>query len=432
MWPFNLPTGKPFFPLGIVRDVEVLCGKTKYPTDFLVLGSTVSKTCPIIFGRPFLNTCGAIIDCRKEKIFTNFGGEPYEFIFSKFAKTSFDTELPNEDFKVQQLASIALAPNNALQQFMEEHESEEFMEERNEIDDIFLRQEAILGHDLPVEDLGTTLLPKEDPVFDLKPLPDDIKYAHIDDKKIYHVIISSKLSGQEEERILKVLKKHRGAMGYTLDDLKGISPNICQHKVNIEPDAKPVVEHQRRFNPKMKDVIKNEVLKLLEAGIIFPIADSRWVSPVHCVPKKGGMTVVPNESNELIPQRVVVGYRMCIDFRKVNKVTKKDHYSFPFIDQMLERLSKKTRFCFLDGYSGFSQIAVKAQDQEKTTFTCPYGSYDYRRMPFGLCNAPATFQRCMSAIFHGFCEEIVEVFMDDFSVYGTSFDNCLHNLDKVL
>jgi hypothetical protein len=144
------------------------------------------------------------------------------------------------------------------------------------------------------------------------------------------------------------------------------------------------------------------------------------------------MTVVPNENNELIPQRVVVGYRMCIDYRKVNKVTKKEHYPLPFIDQMLERLSKKTYFCFLDGYSGFSQIAVKKEDQEKTNFTCPYGTYAYRHMPFGLCNAPATFQRCMSAIFHGFCEEIVEVFMDDFSIYGTTFDNCLHNLDKVL
>ncbi|KAK1679973.1 hypothetical protein QYE76_040821, partial [Lolium multiflorum] len=212
----------------------------------------------------------------------------------------------------------------------------------------------------------------------------------------------------------------------------GISPSICQHAINMDDDAKPVVEHQRRLIPKMKEVVRNEVLKLLEAGIIYPIADSRWVSPVHCVPKKGGMTVVPNDNDELIPQRVVVGYRMCIDFRKVNKVTKKDHYPLPFIDQMLERLSKNTHFCFLDGYSGFSQIAVKAKDQEKTTFTCPYGTYAYRRMPFGLCNAPATFQRCMSAIFHGFCESIVEVFMDDFSVYGNSFDNCLRNLDKVL
>ena len=140
------------------------------------------------------------------------------------------------------------------------------------------------------------------------------------------------------------------------------------------------------------------------------------MSYVHCVPKKGSFTIVPNENNELIPTRTIIGYRMCIDFRKLNKETRKDHYPLPFIDQMLERLSKKTHFCFLDGYCGFSQIAVRKEDQEKTTFTCPYGTYAYRRMPFGLCNAPATFQRCMSAIFHGFCEEIVEVLMDDFSL----------------
>ncbi|KAK1599267.1 hypothetical protein QYE76_008186, partial [Lolium multiflorum] len=398
-------------PIGIVRDVEVLCGKIKYPADFLVLGSAAN--------------------CKKEKILTRFAGEPYEFNFSKFTKTPYKADLPSNDFKMEQCASIVLVPNNPLQQHLENSESEAFRKERDELEEIFRRQ-PILKHDLPVEDLGTTPPPKEDPVFDLKPLPDNLKYAHIDDKKIYPVIISSKLSEIEEERLLEILKKHRGAIGYTLDDLKGISPSICQHAINMEEDAKPVVEHQRRLIPKMKEVVRNEVLKLLEAGIIYPIADSRWVSPVHCVPKKGGMTVVPNDNDELIPQRIVVGYRMCIDFRKVNKVTKKDHYPLPFIDQMLERLSKNTHFCFLDGYSGFSQIAVKAKDQEKTTFTCPYGTYAYRRMPFGLCNAPATFQRCMSAIFHGFCESIVEVFMDDFSVYGNSFDNCLRNLDKVL
>ncbi|KAK1611778.1 hypothetical protein QYE76_035451 [Lolium multiflorum] len=358
-------------PIGIVRDVEVLC------------------------------------DCKKEKILTKFAGESYEFNFSKFTKTPYKADLPSNDFKMEQCASIVLVPNNPLQQHLEDSESEIFRKERDELEENFLRQ-PILKHDLPVEDLGTTPPPKEDPVFDLKPLPDNLKYAHIDDKKIYPVIISSKLSEIEEERLLEILKKHRGAIGYTLDDLKGISPSICQHAINMEDDAKPVVEHQRRLIPKMKEVVRNEVLRLLEAGIIYPIADSRWVSPVHCVPKKGGMTVVPNDNDELIPQRVVVGYRMCIDFRKVNKVTKKDHYPLPFIDQMLERLSKNTHFCFLDGYSGFSQIAVKAKDQEKTTFTCPYGTYAYRRMPFGLCNAPATFQRCMSAIFHGFCESIVE------------------------
>ena len=137
-----------------------------------------------------------------------------------------------------------------------------------------------------MEDLGISPPPKGDPIFDLKPLPDYLRYVYMDDKKIYPVIISSKLSGEEETKLLHILKKHRGALGYTLDDLKGISPAICQHAINIEPDAKPVVEHQCRLNPRMKDVVRNEVLKLLDAGIIYPIAHSRWVSHVHCVPKK--------------------------------------------------------------------------------------------------------------------------------------------------
>ena len=184
---------------------------------------------------------------------------------------------------------------------MDDHENDIHMQERNELEDIFLRQPAILKHNLPVEPLGDLIPPKEDPVFDLKALPDTLKYAYLDEKKVYPVIINSNLSGYEEERLLETLRRHRGAIGYTLDDLKGISPALCQHTINLEPDAKPVVDHQRRLNPKMKDVVRNEILKLLAVGIIFPIADSKWVSPIHCVPKKGGMTVVPNDNNELIP-----------------------------------------------------------------------------------------------------------------------------------
>src|SRR5215216_5296432 len=138
---------------------------------------------------------------------------------------------------------------------------------------------------------------------------------------------------------------------------------------------------------------RTEILKLLEAGIIYPIADSRWVSPVHCVPKKGGITVVPNDKNELISQRIVIGYRMVIDFRKLNKATRKYYYPLTFIDQKLERPSKHTHFCFFDGYYVFSQIPMSKEDQEKITFTYPFGTYAYRRMPFGLCTAPATSQR---------------------------------------
>ena len=122
---------------------------------------------------------------------------------------------------------------------------------------------------------------------------------------------------------------------------------------------------------------------------------------------------------------------MCIDYRKLNKATRKDHFPLPFIDEMLERLTNHSFFCFLDGYSGYHQIPIHPDDQSKTTFTCPYGTFAYRRMSFGLCNAPASFQRCMTAIFSDLIEQIMEVFMDDFTIYGKTFDNCLINLEKV-
>nr|GFA60404.1 putative nucleotidyltransferase, ribonuclease H [Tanacetum cinerariifolium] len=183
----------------------------------------------------------------------------------------------------------------------------------------------------------------------------------------------------------------------------------------MEEDYKPAVQHQRRVNPNIHDVIKKEVEKLFDAGLIYPISDSPWVSPVHCVPKKGGFTVVENEENELIPTRLVTGWRMCIDYRKLNEATQKDHFPLPFMDQMLERLAENEYYCFLDGFSRYFQIPIDPRDLEKTTFTCPYGTFAYRRMPFGLCNAPGTFQRCMLAIFHDMVEKTMEVFMDDFS-----------------
>ena len=144
------------------------------------------------------------------------------------------------------------------------------------------------------------------------------------------------------------------------------------------------------------------------------------------------MTVVENSKNELIPQRTITGWRMCIDYQKLNLATKKDHFLLPFIDEMLEQLVKHYFFYFLDGYSGYHQIPIHPNDASKTTFSCLYGTYAYKRMSFGLCNAPASFQQCMMSIFSDMIEEIMEVFMDDFLVYGKTFDHCLENLDKVL
>ena len=139
------------------------------------------------------------------------------------------------------------------------------------------------------------------------------------------------------------------------------------------------------------------------------------------VPKKGGFTVIRNERNELIPIRIVTGWNGCIDYRKLNTETRKYHFPLPFIDKMLDRLARHPHLYFLDGYSGYNQIIIAPEDKEKTTFTCPSDTFAFRRMPFELCNAPATFQRCMMSMFSDLAEEVMEIFMDDFKVYGSSF-----------
>ncbi|GKC02848.1 reverse transcriptase domain-containing protein, partial [Tanacetum coccineum] len=148
--------------------------------------------------------------------------------------------------------------------------------------------------------------------------------------------------------------------------------------------------------------------------------------------KMTDIPVITNENDELVPTRTITGWRVCIDYRKLNEATAKDHFPLPFMDQMLEGHAGNKYLCFLDVFSRYFQIPIDPNDQEKTTFTCPFRTYAYRRMPSGLCNVPATFQRCMLAIFHDMIEESVEVFMDDFSVFGKSFDTCFNNLDKML
>nr|GFA43701.1 DNA-directed DNA polymerase [Tanacetum cinerariifolium] len=222
----------------------------------------------------------------------------------------------------------------------------------------------------------------EPPEVELKNLPPHLEYAFFEGDSMLPVIIPKELGDEEKSALIKVLKSHKRAIAWNLSDIQGINPDFCTHKILMEDDYKSVVKRQRRVNPKIHDVIKKEVEKLLDAGLIYPIFDSPWVSRVHCVPKKGGFTVIENEENELIP--------------------------------------------------GYFQIPIDPRDQEKTTFTCPYGTFAYRRMPFGLYNAPGTFQRCMLAIFHDMVEKTMEVFMDDFSIFRNSFENCLSRLDKML
>jgi hypothetical protein len=156
--------------------------------------------------------------------------------------------------------------------------------------------------------------------------------------------VNDELSLEENEKLLILLKKLRTVIGYSINDLKGLNLAFCTHCIPMEDQCKPVVDYQMRLTHTMREVVvKKEVIKLLDAGIIYPVSHSEWVSPVHCVPKKGGLTVVNNEKNELIPQRTLTGWRMCIDYRKLNKATKKDHFPLPFIDEMLERFEDQER-----------------------------------------------------------------------------------------
>nr|GEY87361.1 reverse transcriptase domain-containing protein [Tanacetum cinerariifolium] len=211
----------------------------------------------------------------------------------------------------------------------------------------------------------------EPPEVELKDLPPHLEYKFLKGDETLPIIISKDLSVEEKTALITVLKSHKRAIAWKLSDIKGIDPEFCTHKILMEEDFEPAVQHQRRVNPKIHDVIKQE----------YPVYQ-----------RKGGFTVVENEDNELIPTRLVMGWHVCIDYRKLNEATRKDHFPLPFMDQMLERLTGNQYYCFLDGFSGYFQILIDPKDQEKTTFTCPYGMFAYRRMPFGLCNAPGTFQ----------------------------------------
>ncbi|GKA24696.1 reverse transcriptase domain-containing protein [Tanacetum coccineum] len=407
---------------------------------------------PLILGRPLLRTAHALIDVHGELMTLRHDDQSVTFkevlenLLSESGNPTSTSDLTIDS------RSPSFTPFGGSDFLMEE--IDEFLEHDDSIppgvdgiydsegDTVYLEELlSVINSDpnLPPSPVCEINVPEkvksscEDPPdLELKDLPSHLEYAFLEGDDKLPVIIAKNLKDEDKTALIKVLKSHKHAIAWKISDIKGIDPHFCTHKILMEENAKPVVQHQRRVNPKIHEVIKQEVIKLLDAGLIYPISDSPWVSPVHCVPKKGGITVVKNEENKLIPTRLVTGWRVCIDYQKLNDATRKYHFPLPFMDQMLERLAGNEYYCFLDGFSGYFQIPIDPRDQEKTTSTCPYKTFAYRRMPFGLCNAPGTFQRCMVAIFHDMIEKTMEVFMDDFSVFGDSFSSCLSHLEKML
>ncbi|GJR47328.1 reverse transcriptase domain-containing protein [Tanacetum coccineum] len=321
--------------VGIAENMLVEVGKFTFPADFVILEMEDKKDFDALLdeGRKILHSIeGNLLE---EEIFSEFN----EFIAlttDENSKSESDTEEP--PFK-----KITINADYKIKTSLEE----------------------------PPTDL------------ELKPLPDNLEYVILEEPSFLPLIISSRLSAQNKSKLVSVLKKHKEAFSWKTTDIPGFCPSFCKHKIQLLDDKKPVVQKQKRLNPNMQEVVEKEIVKLLDTVIIYPIADSPWVSPIHCVPKKGGITVVTNKNDELVPTRTVTVWRVFFDYRKLNEATAKDQFPFSFMDQM-------------------------------------------------LCNAPSTFQRCILAIFNDMIEESVKVFMDDFSVFGNSFDKCLDNLKKML
>ncbi|CAM8934388.1 unnamed protein product [Rhodiola kirilowii] len=352
-------------PEGKIEDVLVQVGKLVFPADFYVLkmeNGGPTDHAPILLGRPFLKTSKMKIDCGSGMLSMEVEGEVFSFDIFRAMKYPVEFEevhaLDALDDLVQEIRPEPRTdPLEAILNGAEG--SYELTEDLHKT----VAHLTISEHLTPEYEVNevklfksNTFLPSvmQAPKIELKPLPGHLKYAFLGDNDTLPVIIKSGLEAGQEQSLIKVLKQHKLAIGWTLADLRGVSPTVCMHRILLEDGAKPSREPQRRLNPIMMEIVQKEIQKLLDADVIYPISDSQWVSPVHVVPKKSGITVEEDAEGKMVTTRIKNGWRMCIDYRKLNAVTRKDHFPLPFIDQMLDRLAGKPYFCFLDGFSGYN------------------------------------------------------------------------------
>ncbi|XP_070012091.1 uncharacterized protein [Nicotiana sylvestris] len=362
-------------PSGILDDVLIQVGKFMFPAEFVILDCKVDEEIPIILGRSFLATGRALIDCKTGELKMRLNDEEITFNVQKSMRRP--SELANcslidaVDVIVETNDEMLTIedPLTACLMNLDEVNGEELAEWVLALEGRGFWDRTLEFEPLHLENRETPPANPsigEPPKLELKSLPAHLRYEFLGPDSTLPVIISSSLLDVQAQQLLQVLKECKIAIGWTMKDIKGINPAYCMHKILLKEGYKPCKEHQRRLNPNMKEVVKKEVIKWLDARIIFPISDSIWVSPVQCVPKKGGMTVINNDNNELISTKTVTGWRICMDYRKLKLDTRKNHFPLPFIDQMLDRLAGRSHFYFLDGNSGdYAVRAVLGQRKDK-------------------------------------------------------------------
>nr|GEV32771.1 reverse transcriptase domain-containing protein [Tanacetum cinerariifolium] len=324
-------------PVGVSEDIFVKVGTFHFSADFVVVDFDADPRVPLILGRSFPMTGRTLIDVFEGELTLRVGKEAITFNLDQTLRylANYNDMTANRidviDMDCEEQSDFLLEEVDAFLALEDDPTSSEVDQSYFDIEGDILLLEAFLNIDpsLPASNQGNYLpqVRKE-----LKTCEAKTDKSSIDEPP------------EEKTALIMVLKLYKRAIAWKLSDIKGIDPEFYTYKILMEEEFEPTVQHQRRVNPKIHDVIKNEVLKLLDAGLIYPISDSPWVSPVHCVPKKGGFTVIENEENELIPTRLVTGWRVCIDYRKLNEATHKDHFPLPFMDQMLERLAENEEF----------------------------------------------------------------------------------------
>nr|GEV79970.1 DNA-directed DNA polymerase [Tanacetum cinerariifolium] len=343
-------------PKGVAEDVFVKVGKFHFLTDFVVVDFEADPRVPLILGRSFLRTGRALIDVYGEEITLRVNYESITFNLNQTMRYS----STYDDTSVNKVDVIDIACEDFVRDVLDFQYNPKSRSLTLVSDDLISKSDVskvpIVNSSSPTltpfgenpfqlppmdlklaEESKEKSFVEEPPELELKELPYHLEYAFLEDSNKLPVIIAKNLKVDKKEALINVLKSHKRAIAWKISDIKVIDPRFCTHKILMEDDYKPAVQSQRRVNPKIYDVIKKEVIKLLDAGMIYHIFDSPWVSPVRYVPKKGGMTVVSNENNELILTRLVIGWRVRINYRKLNDATRKDHFPLPFIDQMLER-----------------------------------------------------------------------------------------------
>ena len=306
------------YPYGILEDVPIKIGDYYVPGDFFILEMEEDHQIPVILGRPFLATAGAIIDVKRGKILLEIGDDKVEFDVFKMAR---QTPTLGSCFRVDAIEGCVKGvfekqlTKDPFEACLVHEAGEDEIDQEMVHYDHFLQASPSLTkaksaryESLPCNVSCVSILKEESaPKVELKTLPPSLRYVFLGSNSTFPIIVNAELNDEQVDKLLRRIRPHRKIIGYTIDDLKGISPSMCMHRIHMEEGFKPSIENHRRLNPNMKEVVKKEIMKLLDAGIIYPISDSNWVSPIHVVPKKGGMTVVRNENNELIPTRTVTG-----------------------------------------------------------------------------------------------------------------------------